>query len=160
VMIEKLREKTNIPIKYVNTNTPEIYNLSLARNLGVIEAIGKIIVFLDDRYDLKKEAVSRFVENLYSKKWLFGNKGFGKRSFVENFSCIYRQEFINAGMFNASCKLYGFLTQETRSRFMRQGFKLEYIDKACCDIILGSKAKYRKRDEIRKAKNVLFKMEM
>jgi len=157
-MIEILREKTAYPIKYIFTGTPDIYNLGLARNLGAIEAVGEILVFLDDRYKMEKDCVSRFVEKLYPKRFLYGNKGAGKRSFVENFSCIYKKDFINAGMFNTNCKLYGFLTQETRERFLKQGFKLEYIDKAKCETLLGSKAKYRKKDEIRRAKNILYKM--
>ncbi len=158
-MIDQLRKRTFYPIKYVNTNTPNIYNLGFARNLGVIESTGKILVFLDDRYKIEKNCIYRFVEKLYPRRFLYGNKGVGKRSFVENFSCIYKNEFVNAGMFNTSCKFYGFLTQETRERFMKQGFKLEYVDKAKCETILGSKAKYRKKDEIRRAKNILYKME-
>jgi glycosyltransferase involved in cell wall biosynthesis len=158
--IQMIRNTTTFPIKIVNTNTPDEYNLSLARNLGVIEAIGEILVFLDDRYYLDDKCISEFVKKLFPKKWLFGNKGKDKKSFVENFSCIYRDEFITAGMFNQSCKLYGFLTQETRERFRRQDFKFEYVPEAKCEIILNSKAKYHKRDEIRQAKNILFKMDL
>lgn len=157
-LIIKLREKINFPIKYVQTGTPNIYNLALARNLGVIEATGEILIFCDDRYKMETDCVSNFVKKLYPKKWLFGNKGTDKKQFVENFSCIYRDEFITAGMFNTSCKLYGFLTQETRERFRRQDFKFEYIDKAKAETILSSKAKYKKRDEIRKSKNILSSM--
>ena len=77
-VIEVIREKTAYPIKYVNTDTPEIYNLGLARNLGAIEAAGEILVFLDDRYKMAKDCVSKFVEKLYPKKFLYGNKGAGK----------------------------------------------------------------------------------
>jgi len=157
-MVSLIREKTAYPIKYTNTGTPAIYNLGQARNQGVIEAIGEILVFNDDRYVMKKDAVSRFVEKLHPKKWLFGSKGTGKRSFVENFSCVYRKEFINAGMFNTSVKLYGFLTQETRVRFMRQGFEFKFIERAEVESVSTSKAKYKKKDEIRRAKNILSKM--
>lgn len=158
-LIKNLRSKISYPIKYINTKTTDEYNLAYARNLGAIEAIGEILLFLDDRYYLDEKCVSKFVEKLYSGKWIFGNKGKDKKNFVENFSCIYRDEFIQAGMFNSNCKLYGFLTQETRERFRRQNFRFEYVPDAKCEIILGSKAKYRKRDEIRQAKNVLYKMD-
>lgn len=158
-LVELVRDKTSYPIKYINTGTTDTYNLGLARNLGVIESIGSILVFLDDRYVLDKNCISEFVKNIYPKKWLFGDKGTGKRNFVENFSCIYRQEFIRAGMFNATIKLYGFLTQETRERFKQQGFDYKYIETAKAETISNSKAKYSKKDEIRKAKNILFKME-
>lgn len=157
-MIKYIREKTDYPIKYINTNTPDEYNLGLARNLGSIEAIGEILLFMDDRYKLKNDCVARFVENLFPKMFLYGNKGAGKRDFVENFSCIYRKEFMTAGMFNSNIKFYGFLTQETRERFLRQGYKYKYIEEAECETILGSKARWRKKEEIRKAKNILYKM--
>ena len=62
-------------------------------------------------------------------------------------------------MFNASVKLYGFLTQETRERFKKQKFELKFVPEAKAETIEGSKAKYRKKDEIRRAKNILSKME-
>jgi len=157
-MIKEIREKTDYPIKYINTGTPDVYNLGLARNLGVIEAIGKILVFLDDRYKMEKDCISRFVERLQKNQWLYGDKGTGKRNFVENFSCIYRDDFIKAGMFNTSIKLYGFLTQETRERFIKQGFQFIYVPEARGETLIGSKARYKKKDEIQKAKNILFKM--
>ena len=157
-LIQEIKDKTAYPIKFVTTGTTDEYNLSLARNLGVIEAVGDIVVILDDRYKLDKSCVSNFVKNLYPKKWLYGDKGTGKRNFVENFSCIYRDDLIKAGMFNTTVKLYGFLTQETRERFKSQGFEFKYIPEAKAETIEGSKAKYRKKDEIRQAKNILSKM--
>jgi len=157
--ILNLREHTSYPIKFVSTNTPNEYNLAYARNLGVIEAIGEILVICDDRYEMKPNAISEFVKRLYPKKWLFGDKGTGKKGFIENFSCIYRQDLINAGMFNTNCKLYGFQTQELRERFKNQGFKFELVKEAKVDIISNSKAKYTKKDEIRKSKNILYKIE-
>ena len=156
-MVKAIQE-SGITIKYINTETPDEYNLAKARNLGVIEAAGDILIFLDDRYEMKQDCISSFVSELYPKRWLFGDKGFGKKSFVENFSCVYRREFIDAGMFNCTIRLYGFLTQETRERFIRNKFKQKYIDNAKVDVILKSKAKYHKRDEIRRAKNILWKM--
>ena len=158
-LIKQIRERTSYPIKYINTETPDTYNLGLARNLGVIEAVGKILVFIDDRYKLETDCISKFLQNLRPKQWVYGDKGTGKRNFVENFSCVYRKEFIEAGMFNASVKLYGFLTQETRERFKKQKFELKFVPEAKAETIEGSKAKYRKKDEIRRAKNILSKME-
>jgi len=153
-----LREKINFPIKYVNTETPDEYNLSTARNLGAIEAVGDILMFCDDRYKMASDCVSKFAEKIDHKKWLYGDKGTGKRSFVENFSCIYRKDFMEAGMFNSTIKTYGFLTQETRERFSRQGIKFIFVNGAKAETISKSKAKYKKKDEIRRSKNVLFKM--
>lgn len=155
--IQSIQKRSLIPIKYVNTETPNEYNLAYAKNLGVIELIGEALVFCDDRYAMDREAIEKFMSKLHSKKWLFGDKGTGKRNFVENFGCIYRQEFIDGGMFNQSCKLYGFQSQELRERYKRQGFKFDYVE-AKAEILISSKNRYKKRDEIRKAKNVLYKL--
>ena len=159
-LIEQIRERTFYPIKYINTETPDIYNLGRARNLGVVESVGDILVFCDDRYKMEKDCISKFVEKLVKKKWLFGDKGTGKRNFVENFSCIYRNEFVRAGMFSEHCKTYGYLTQETRERFKGQGIEFIYVEGAKSETISGSKARYTKKDEIRCSKNVLYKMGM
>lgn len=152
-----LNKKFPTPIKYVNTNTPNEYNLAYAKNLGVIEAVGEILVFMDDRYEAEPDMLSEFAKNLYPKTWVYGNKG-TKKDFVENVSCIYRQEFIDAGMFNQSCKLYGFQSQELRNRFKKQGFKFKFIESAKVKTLFETKNKYKKRDEIISAKNILWRM--
>jgi hypothetical protein len=156
-IIKQIQKKIFTPIRYVNTRTTDEYNLARAKNLGVIESNGEILVFLDDRYELEKDAVSKLVSKLYHKKWIFGDKGTGKNTFVENFSCIYKQDFIEAGMFNESCKLYGFQSQELRGRFGRQGFKFEICD-AKANQIMGTKSKYERKDEIIKSKNILWRL--
>jgi len=157
-LVVKLQDKINIPIKYCNTGTANEYNLAYARNLGVLEASGEILIFLDDRYKPKRDNfISVFVENLRPKVWLYGNKG-RKKDFVENVSCIYRQELIDAGMFNQIIKLYGFQSQELRVRFRRQKFNLKYVENAEVETILNTKSKYTKKAEIVKSKNVLWKL--
>lgn len=155
--IMNLHKEFNVPIKYINTNTPNEYNLAYAKNLGVIEAVGNILVFLDDRYIAEPNLLSEFAKNLFSKTWIYGNKG-SKKDFVENVSCIYHDEFIQAGMFNQSCKLYGFQSQELRVRFKKQGFKFKFIESAKVKTAFDTKNKYIKRDEIRKAKDILWKL--
>jgi len=157
--IMELRKQVKTPIKFVETNTPNEYNLAFSKNLGVIEAVGEILVFLDDRYEAEPNFLSEFAKNLYPKMWLYGNKG-TKKDFVENVSCIYRQEFIEAGMFNQSCKLYGFQSQELRNRFKKQGFKLKFIETAKVKTLFETKNKYKKRDEIISAKNILWRMNL
>lgn len=155
-MIKKVQGQ--YPIKYVNTNTTDEYNLAYARNLGVIESSGKYLMFLDDRYELEQDCISKMVENMYPQRWVFGNKGNKKTTFVENFSMIHRKEFIMAGMFNQSCKMYGFQSQELRERFRLQRFKLNYVESARAKIISKTKNRYNKKEEILKAKDILFKL--
>ena len=157
--IIELRKKVKTPIKYINTGKTDSYNLAEAKNLGVIESIGEILVFLDDRYEAEPNFLSEFAKNLYPKMWLYGNKG-TKKDFVENVSCIYRKDFIEAGMFNQSCKLYGFQSQELRVRFKRQGFKLKFIESAKVKTLFETKNKYKKRGEIISAKNILWRMNL
>jgi glycosyltransferase involved in cell wall biosynthesis len=157
-VLKMINEHTfDVPIKYVNTNTPNEYNLAYAKNLGVIESVGEILVFIDDRYLADSKLLTEFASSLREKQWLYGNKG-TKKDFIENVSCIYRQEFIDAGMFNQSCRYYGFQSQELRIRFQRQGFKLKFIESAKVETLMKTKNKYKKRNEIIQSKNILWKL--
>ncbi len=158
-MISMILDRSPVPIKYINTETPGEYNLAYAKNLGVIEASGDILVFLDDRYVPSVTLIEEFTSKLHSKHWLFGNKG-NKRNFVENVSCIYRQEFIDSGMFNTTVKTYGFQSQELRNRFKKQGFRFDFIEQAEVEVLSGTKNKYTKREEIVSSKNALWKMNL
>lgn len=159
--VKSMREKVRFPIKYVNTKktNPNDYGLAKARNLGVIEADGDFLMFLDSRLYPEKDAVERFLERLDEKTWIFGNKGYEKKAFVENFSMIRRDLFIKAGMFNERIDRYGGMSQELRNRFKAQGFRLEYIEEAKAKEILSAQKMSAKREDIIKMKNLLWKME-
>lgn len=151
------RRTCKVPIKYINTNTPNQYNLAYARNLGAIHASGDILVFCDERLSPEPDAISNFVGALKSKYFLYGVKGNVAKGFVENFSCIYRSDFIDAGMF-ATGFPYGFLSQETRCRFKAQGFYMTRVDNAKADVLLSSSSKWSNYDSITESKDLLFKM--
>ena len=157
-MYRKEISKYPITIKYLNTGTPDEYNLSHARNLGIIYASGNVLVFLDDRYKPKPKFIHKLLEKLGNKKWVYGNKGYDK-GFVENVSCIHRDEIINAGMFNESVKMYGFQTQELRTRFQRQGFQL-VPSEAEVEILVDTKNKFKKKSEIIKSKDILWALKL
>jgi len=133
------------------------YGLARARNIGAIEATGEILVFLDQRIKIKENAVEILVSELQPKTWLYGTKGV-KKDFVENFSCIYKKDFINFGMFNERMDCYGGLSQETRNRARNQGIVTRFIEKAEAVALGSSKNKYEKRSEIIRSKNRLYKM--
>lgn len=146
------------PVRYINTSRPENdYGLARARNTGIIEATGDILVFCDQRIKMEPNAVSEFVERLAPKTWVYGNKGV-KKEFVENFSAVYRQDLIDAGMFNERIDAYGGMSQEIRSRVKHQGFELEYVATAKAEALGSSKNKYTKKAEIIRMKNRLYKM--
>ena len=112
----------------------KIYGLGRARNRGVIEANGEIVVFLDDRITpANDKMVSVFVAKLNVSKnrsWLFGDKGAHKTSFVENCSAVRRREIIISGMFPETINSYGFMTREVYARHRKQGFEFTYIPTA------------------------------
>lgn len=155
------REAFNFPIKAVHTGKIGGYNLALARNLGVIEAAGEIIVFCDSRMKPDPEAILHFVMALDDKSekvWVYGNKGTGKKTFVENFSAIGRDHFIKAGMCNERIDRYGGMSQELRSRFLAQGFRLLYLDNAKATQLSSSHMNEKRRSDIVASKTKLWKM--
>ena len=156
-------EEFNIVVKEVYTgNTKEEYGLAKARNLAIIESIGKVIVFCDSRLKPEPNAIAKFAEAVFTtldKKWVFGNKGgVGKKSFVENFSAIRREYIIKAGMFNERISDYGGASQELRTRFQWQGFELVYLPEVMATEIKSSKITPQRRKDIIKMKNLLYKL--
>ena len=158
-MIEQMKPELKRVIKHVGTGTPDTYNLALARNLGIIESSADILVFLDDRYYPDKKMVSNFLKKMKSKTWLYGNKGI-KKDFVENVSCIYKEDIVKMGMFNTSVPLYGFQSQELRQRFGNAKFKFEFVENAKVETLFNTKNKYTKKDEIIASKNILHKLNL
>lgn len=145
------------PVQYHYTGQGD-YGLARARNVGTIKATGDIIVYCDQRQMMDKDAVSEFVSNLVPRQWLFGNKGGGKKDFVENFSCIYRDDIIRAGMFCERVNLYGGQSQECRARTRAQGITHTYIESAKATPTGKSSNKHSKRAEIIDSKDLLFRM--
>lgn len=152
---------TKLTIKQLFTEH-EGYNLAMARNLGVIEAIGDILVFCDSRFYPDKNAIKNFTDAIMEteeKVWFFGDKGGNKKSFVENFSAIRRGLLIQAGMFNERINIWGGTSQELRARFMKQDFKLEYLPIAKAIELKSSKLTSQRRKDMVQAKLLIYKLQ-
>jgi glycosyltransferase involved in cell wall biosynthesis len=154
--------KSRISVKQLFTGR-DGYNLAMARNLGVIESIGEIIVICDSRLKPEPDAIKCFVDELTlrgvkEKVWLFGEKGGGKDTFVENFSAIRRTHLIRGGMFCERVNRYGGMSQELRSRFNAQGFEFKYLPEAQAEQIKGSKLTSERRQDIIASKDLLYKL--
>jgi glycosyltransferase involved in cell wall biosynthesis len=156
--IQEFARSVSFPVVYRNTSREENdYGLARARNVGIIEASGDILVFCDQRISMHSNAISEFVKNLERKKWLFGTKG-RQKGFVENFSCVYRNDLIRAGMFCERVDNYGGTTQEIFSRTYSQGFKHELISTANSTFNVESLSLSRRRAEIIRMRNRLYRM--
>lgn len=145
----------DFPVQYYYTYQGD-YGLARARNTGIINATGQVLVFCDQRQRMDSDAVSEFVANLTPRIWLYGNKG-GKKDFVENFSCIYRDDIIRAGMFNERCNKYGAMSQEVRARTRSQGITHQYCESAKATAGKSSN-KYNKKAEIIASKDMLWRL--
>ncbi len=166
---EKLKEWAKTawyPVKYVNTRQPDGYNIARARNLGVVAADGKYLMFLDSRFVPEKDTIKLFVENASTvrepddKVWWFGNKGANKKSFVENFSFINRRNLIKAGMFNERIDKYGGQSQELRERFDWQGFDFRYMPDIKVKEIMTANKWQKRTDDIVKMKNIIYRLNL
>lgn len=132
----------------------------MARNMGVIDADGKYIMFLDSRLKPANEAIELFVSRLKNgeKKWYFGDKGSQKTNFVENFSAISREHFIEAGMCNERVTGYGGMSQELRERFSAQGFELKYCEEIKAEQLMSAHKDTERRNQIIEMKNLVYKL--
>ena len=140
----------------------EGYNLAQARNIGVINATGKYLLFCDSRMKPDREAIQTFVNEIKDteKVWLFGKKGGDKTTFVENFSFIKRQDIINAGMFCERITEYGGMSQELRARFSKQGFSFVYVSDALAEQIHKTSLTPERRMSIVRSKNLLARLNL
>ena len=148
----------SMPVRYMRLGGTG-YNLAKARNKGAIEATSDILVFVDQRMVLDSDCIVKFVENIKPNTWLYGNKGV-KKEFVENLSCIYRDDFVKFGMFNERINMYGGMSQECRSRARKQGINIEYIESAKATPKGKSSNKRIKKYEIMQMKNILWKIQL
>ena len=156
----KWKMENNIPIKWLYTYNKG-YGLAQARNMGIFEATGHYLIFNDDRYIPNNKAVEIFIERLKGSKErsaVWGDKGAGKRDFMENFFAIRKKDISDAGMFNERGNQYGFQSQEIRERFRNLGYKLFFEPMAQADTQFGTHNKTNKRYEIFKSKLMLWKL--
>jgi glycosyltransferase involved in cell wall biosynthesis len=149
-------DTVSMPVRYIRLGGKG-YNLAKARNLGAIEATSDILVFVDQRMILEPDCIVKFTENIKPNTWLYGNKGV-KKEFVENLSCIYRDDFVKFGMFNERVNMYGGMSQEARSRARKQGINIEYIETAKAIPKGKSSNKRIKKYEIMQMKNMLWRV--
>jgi len=150
-------DTVSMPVRYIRLGGKG-YNLAKARNMGAIESTSDILVFCDQRMVMDNDCVEQFAENLKLNTWLYGNKG-AKKDFIENLSCIYRNDFVRFGMFNERINMYGGLSQETRVRARHQGINIEFIENAKAMPRGKSSNKRIKKYEIMQMKNMLFKIQ-
>lgn len=165
--IEQIRPRLKFPVKWVWTGKrADEYGLAKARNLGLIEATGDIVVFCDDRLRMHPGAVEAFVKALKNgakadvlKMWVWGSKKQGQfKTFVENFSATWRSIVINGGMFNERMDAYGGMTQEVSGRFGSQGLRFEFCPGALAEPMIGTHSRSRHRADIINSKIKLYKM--
>ena len=157
-IVRDFAQTTNHAVQYIRLGGKG-YNLAMARNIASIEATSDILIFCDQRMVMEKDCVEQFISNLKHNTWLYGNKG-QKKEFVENLSCIYRDDFVKFGMFNERMNRYGGLSQETRSRARKQGINIEYVDLAKATPKGKSSNRNTKRYEIMEMKNILYRVNL
>ena len=161
---EKLKNKyQELIIKTIFTGNKG-YGLAMARNMGAIESVGKYLLFLDSRLMLERDAIYEFIEQIkldekiQYKVWYFGNKGGNKRNFIENFSFIKRKDFFIFGMFCERINAYGGMSQEVRTRWIKQKGQFKYVEDSNAIQLLNAKGSRKRNNDIINMKYKLYKM--
>lgn len=158
-IVNVVKQKTTIPIRYIHFDSKGNYTLAEARNRAVIEADGELLVFCDDRLKMKKNAVSVFATYKRPKAWLWGMKDKAIKGFIENFSSIHRDDIIKLGMFNERMQWYGGMSQEIRERFEnKNSIDFIFMQEAEADEIKRTKSKSSRREDIIEAKLLIHKL--
>lgn len=148
------------PLKILCTNYAG-YGLAMARNMGIFEAAGHYLLFSDDRFLPDEDAVERFVGKIKQIKEpvaVWGDKGAGRRDFIENFFIIRKKDIVNAGMFNERINEYGGQSQEIRERLHCLGYELVYEPTAKSEPLFGTKNRSKKRYQLLRMKTKLWKL--
>jgi len=151
------KEISSLSLKYIKQEKRG-YGLARARNRGVVVSNGDILVFLDDRLAIEENAIELFVEKLKPRVWVFGDKGADKKTFVENFSAIFKKDLVGMGMFNERINQYGGMTRDLLNRMGYNGIKYLYINKAKAKPLIGSKSRYVKKGQILHSRYLLWKL--
>ncbi len=104
-LVQAAQDKTDVPIKYIYFNRTG-YTLAEARNRGIVESTGEIIIFCDDRLKMEPNTIHEFAKNVTSNIWLWGVKDDSPKAFVENLSAVMRADLIKGGIFNERIDCY------------------------------------------------------
>jgi len=132
-IVESIKPRFKTNIVYLNTYQ-EGYDLAMARNMGVVESMGDILMFLDDRYELDKDCLEKVAGSVTKGFWHYGKKRIKgtivhERPFIENFSWIYKKDFRKFGCFNERINMYGGMSQDVRERWQDAlGYKFKQED--------------------------------
>jgi len=153
-------DNPEIPLK-IRATEYDGYGLAMARNIGIFEATGNYIIFNDDRFVPERDVVDVFVGKIKPIKEpvaVWGDKGAGKRDFIENFFIIRKKDIANAGMFNERINEYGGQSQEVRERFINLGYRLIYEPAAKAIASFGTHSRSKKRYQLLRMKTRLWKL--
>jgi len=101
-----------------------------------------------------------FVSNIKARKnraVVWGDKGAGKRDFIENFFIIRKQDIVDIGMFNERINEYGGQSQELRERMRNLKYDLQFEVGAKATPAFGTK-KAPRRYQLFRTKTKLWKL--
>ena len=157
-IVDEVRKRVGVPIKYIRFKNNGEYTLPKARNLAVIESQGHFICLCDERIGMAPNALSTFVGNIGDKFWLYGVKDGYAKGFVENFSFVERELLVRHGMFNERIDCYGGASQEIRERYAKYGVMFNRVDTAHAKSLAKSNQKWRRKPEVVRAKQILWKL--
>ncbi len=183
-MLEDFKKTSPYEIKWINTGLTTEYGLATARNMGIKEASGEIVVVIDDDSFPVPEFVAEHKKTVHNKTLTGGARlsndpndnleeknnlyldAYGDSKpqkivpipkykwIVENNTCMYKKDWLDSGLFDESIKAYGGIGQEFNKQIIKRGFMYQFNPRAA----IVHKTEYRQNHLYKKivpSRNVL-----
>jgi glycosyltransferase involved in cell wall biosynthesis len=148
---------TSYDLKWINTLCKG-YGLAVARNQGILAAVGRAVIILDDDSIPEPGFVAAHKQSVtartitggprnpknHDKRMLWKmrelarlpvcapmsikriHKDWPNAYLIENNICLYKNDWIDIGLFSERLKMYGFIGQEFFARAEYLGYKYQY----------------------------------
>ncbi len=159
-MLTQLKDQLPYELRWINTGLTNTYGLAKARNLGIKEAQGEAVVIIDDdsfpvpnfiaehkRTVTKKTLTGgaristdpndNLADKMQAYLETYGDSTPSKfrpvrtyKYVVENNTCMYKQDWLDSGLFDENITEYGAIGQKFNQQLIKLGYRYQFNPRA------------------------------